>query len=205
MNSVKTPASAHAGTERTSLLAELRTAGLVLLVFTVLTGLAYPLTITAIAQLAFPHQANGSRIGADGRTVGSELIGQPFDDPRYFWSRPSATAPYPYNAGASSGSNLAVTNPAQVDAICTRIARLREVDPGNMSPIPADLLTASASGLDPHISPAAAEYQVERVAKARGMSADAVRQLVRQHTEHQQFGVLGAPRVNVLKLNLALR
>lgn len=205
MNGVRTWPGGPAETKRTSLLAELRTAGLALLLFTVLTGVAYPLVITGIAQLAFPHQANGSLIVADGHIVGSELIGQPFDDPKYFWSRPSPTTPFPYNAGVSSGSNLAVTNPAQVDAIRARIARLRAADPGNTAPTPIDLVTASASGLDPHISVAAAEYQVERVAKARGMSADAVRQLVRQHTERRQLDVFGAPRVNVLKLNLALR
>ncbi len=185
--------------------AQLRISVLMLMAMTVLTGVLYPLAITGIAQLALPHQANGSLIVRDGRPIGSELIGQPFDDPKYFWSRPSATTPMPYNGASSSGSNLAVTNPAQVDAIRARIARLREADPGNTAPIPIDLVTASGSGLDPHISVAAAEFQVERVAKARGMSADAVRQFVRQNTERKQFGVLGAPRVNVLKLNLALR
>jgi K+-transporting ATPase ATPase C chain len=140
----------------------------------------------------------------DGKTVGSELIGQPFDDPKYFWGRPSATSPFPYNAGASSGSNQGPTNPALKKAVQDRIDALRAADPGNTSPIPVDLVTASGSGLDPDISPAAALYQVRRVAKTRGLAEDAVRQLVEQHTQGRQFGFLGEPRVNVLKLNLAL-
>ncbi len=192
-------------TERTPLLRELRTAGLVFAVFTALTGLAYPLAITGLAQIAWPHQANGSRIVRGGQLVGSELIGQAFSDARHFWGRPSATAPYPYNAGASGGSNLAASNPAQAEARRARAARLRAADPDNSAPIPVDLLTASGSGLDPHISVAAAEYQVRRVARIRGMSEAAVRELVRACTENPQCGVLGEPRVNVLALNLALR
>lgn len=175
-----------------------------LLVFTVLTGVAYPLFITGVAQVAFPRQADGSLIERDGRVVGSELIGQPFDDPKYFWSRPSATGPFPYNAGSSSGSNLAVGNAAQMDAVVRRVKKLRDADPGNAAAVPQDLVTASGSGLDPHISVAAAEYQVRRVAKARGMTDEAVRAAVRRHTLPRQFGLLGEPRVNVLGLNLDL-
>lgn len=175
-----------------------------LLLLTALTGLAYPLAVTGLAQLLFPHQANGSLISVGGRPVGSELIGQPFSDPRYFWGRPSATAPMPYNGSASSGSNLGPTNPALAEAVAARITALQAADPGNTTPVPVDLVTASASGLDPHISPAAAAYQVARVARARGLSATAVGELVAKATEGRQFGVLGEPRVNVLRLNLAL-
>jgi K+-transporting ATPase ATPase C chain len=184
--------------------AQLRASLVMLLIFSVLTGLVYPLVITGVAQVMFPGRANGSLIVRDGKTVGSELIGQPFDDPKYFWSRPSATGPMAYNAGSSSGSNLAVGNPAQTDAIKARVAKLRESDPGNQAPIPIDLVTASGSGLDPHISPAAARFQIPRVARARGVSEETLRALVEKHTAARQWGVLGEPRVNVLELNLAL-
>jgi potassium-transporting ATPase KdpC subunit len=175
-----------------------------LIALSVLTGLAYPLLVTGIAQVAFPFRANGSLIVAGGKTVGSELVGQPFADPKYFWSRPSATSPQPYNANASSGSNQGARNPALADAVAARIKALREADPEARLPVPADLVTASASGLDPHISVAAADYQVRRVAKARGMQAEAVRALVAQCTEAPTLGLLGEQRVNVLQLNLAL-
>lgn len=175
-----------------------------LVALTVLTGVAYPLAVTGIAQLAFQSQVNGSLLLKDGRPVGSALIGQPFDEPRYFWSRPSATAPFPYNAAASSGSNLGPTNPALHDAIKARAAALRAADPGNTRPVPVDLVTASASGLDPHISPAAAYYQVPRVARARAVDDAKVRALVDAHIAGRQLGLLGEPRVNVLALNLAL-
>ena len=178
---------------------------LMLLVWTALTGIAYPLAVTGLSQLLFSKQANGSLIrDSQGKAIGSELIGQPFSDPKHFWGRPSATSPYPYNAGASSGSNLGPTNPALADAVKTRIQALIETDPGNPLPIPVDLVTASGSGLDPHIIPAAAEYQINRVAKARHMDAGKVLALVSQHTESRQWWVLGEPRVNVLGLNLAL-
>jgi K+-transporting ATPase ATPase C chain len=175
-----------------------------LAVLTVVTGVVYPVVVTAIAQLVFPHQANGSLIVKDGKVVGSALIGQPFDDPKYFWGRPSATSPFGYNAASSSGSNLSPTNPDLIKAVQSRVDALRTADPGNTAPVPVDLVTASGSGLDPHITPAAALYQVQRVAKARGMDAAVVRQLVEQHIEGRTFGVLGERRVNVLALNLAL-
>jgi K+-transporting ATPase ATPase C chain len=175
-----------------------------LVVLTVLTGVVYPLLTWGIAQLAFPGAANGSLIERNGKAVGSTLIGQPFDDPKYFWSRPSATSPQPYNGASSSGSNLGPINPALADAVKDRIKALRDADPSNTAAVPADLVTASASGLDPEISLAAAEYQLARVAKARGMSVDVVRGLVNQHSAGRTFGLLGEPRVNVLKLNLAL-
>ena len=178
---------------------------LMLLVWTALTGIAYPLAVTGLSQLLFYKQANGSlTLDSQGKAIGSELIGQPFSDPKYFWGRPSATSPYPYNAGASSGSNLGPTNPALADAVKARIQALIETDPGNSLPIPVDLVTGSGSGLDPHISPTAAEYQINRIAKARHMDAGKLRALVSQHTESRQWWVLGEPRVNVLGLNLAL-
>ncbi len=183
---------------------ELRPALMALLVFTVLTGVLYPLAVTTVARVIFPDQAAGSLIVRNGRTVGSTPIGQFFDDPKYFWGRPSATAPFPYNAAASSGSNLGPTSTALRDAVSRRMAALRAADPEATGPVPVDLVTASASGLDPHISPAAAEYQVRRVARARGLSEDSVRRLARQFTQGRQFGILGEPRVNVLQLNMAL-
>jgi len=183
---------------------ELRPALVSFAILTLLTGIAYPYAVTGVAQAMFPHQANGSLIVKDGKAVGSELIGQPFGDPKHFWGRPSATAPMPYNAGASSGSNQGPLNPALTDAVKGRIEALRAADPDNKRPVPVDLVNASASGLDPHISPAAAEYQVERVARERKTNVDKLRQLVEKHTEGRQFGILGEPRVNVLKLNLEL-
>lgn len=171
---------------------------------TLVTGVAYPALVTVVSQVAFPHQANGSLIERDGKVVGSALIGQQFDDPRYFWSRPSATGPTPYNAAASTGSNYGPTNPVQLDAVRARADALRKVGGDENTVVPVDLVTASGSGLDPHISPAAAEYQVARVAKARGMSEDSIRQLVMQQTAGRSLGVLGEPSVNVLELNLAM-
>jgi K+-transporting ATPase ATPase C chain len=183
---------------------ELRSALAVFAALTLVTGAAYPLVVTAVGALAFAVQAGGSVVVIDGRAVGSRLIGQAFTSPRYFWSRPSATSPMPYNAGASSGSNLGPTNAALVSAVAARVAALRAADSGNAAPVPVDLVTASASGLDPHISPAAAEYQVARVARERGLAAERVRELVQRATEGRTLGVLGEPRVNVLALNLAL-
>lgn len=183
---------------------QIRPALMLLLILTVLTGLVYPFAVTGLAQLLFPHEANGSLIVRDGKIIGSELIGQYFDAPKYFWGRPSATSPFPYNAAASSGSNLGPTNPALAEAVKARIAALRAADPGNDTPVPVDLVTASGSGLDPHISPASAAYQVKRVARARGLTEAVVQQLVAQHTQGRQLGFLGEPRVNVLLLNLAL-
>jgi K+-transporting ATPase ATPase C chain len=183
---------------------QIRPALVVLALLTLVTGVAYPLIVTGLAQGVFPAQANGSLILRDGKPVGSGLIGQPFDDPKYFWGRLSATAPFPYNAGASSGSNLGPINPALHAAAKGRIDALREADPGNQAPVPVDLVTASGSGLDPDISPAAAFYQVQRVARARHLYEERVRELVHTHIRHRQLGVLGEPRVNVLRLNLAL-
>lgn len=182
----------------------LRPALVILGGFTLLTGVFYPLLVTAVAQTIFPFQANGSLVEQDGVILGSELIGQPFDDPAYFWGRPSLTQPFPYNAAASAGSTLAPSNPALTEQVSARIAVLKMADPTHTRPIPVDLVTASASGLDPHISLAAAEYQVERVAKARGVETAVVRQLVDEYTEGRTFGVLGEPRVNIFRLNLAL-
>ena len=182
----------------------LRPAVTLLLLMTALTGVVYPLLITAVARVAFPDQAAGSLIIKDGKAVGSSLIGQSFTDPKYFWGRPSATGTAPYNGAASSGSNLGPLNPALTDAIKTRIEALRAADPGNNAPVPVDLVTASGSGLDPEISLAAAEYQLGRVARVRGLPKEAVRKLINAHAQDRWLGFLGEPRVNVLKLNLAL-
>jgi K+-transporting ATPase ATPase C chain len=184
--------------------AEFRPAIVMLIIMTALTGGLYPAVVTGIAQLVFPSQANGSLIEQNGKAVGSSLIGQAFSDPKHFWSRPSATSPYPNNASSSSGSNQGPLNPALKEAVEGRIKALREADPDNKAPVPVDLVTASASGLDPHISPAAAEFQVARVAKARGLDVTKVSALVAENTEGRQLGFLGEPGVNVLKLNLAL-
>jgi K+-transporting ATPase ATPase C chain len=182
----------------------IRPALMLLQIFTLLTGVLYPLAVTGLAQLVFPRQANGSLFLRNGLAVGSTLIGQQFDDPKYFWGRPSATSPSPYNGAASSGSNLGPTNPALLDEVKARIASLHAADPANTQPIPIDLVTSSASGLDPHISLAAALYQLPRVARLRGLSQTTVRALVKQFTLGRQLGFLGEPRVNVLELNLAL-
>ena len=174
-----------------------------LLILTMLTGVVYPLTVTAIAQLFFANKANGSLIISNGKLIGSELIGQQFDDPKYFWGRPSATSPT-YNASASSGSNLGPTNKALIEAIKSRVATLQAADPDQHSPVPAELVTASASGLDPHISPEAAKYQIPRVARLRGISEAKLAELVDRSAEGRLLGIWGQPRVNVLKLNLAL-
>ena len=182
----------------------LRPALSLFVLLTVVTGIAYPLVVTGIAKVAFPEAANGSLIMKDGKAVGSRLIGQNFTDPGYFWGRPSATAPTPYNGTASGGSNLGPLNPALSEAVQARIDALKTADPENTQAIPADLVTASASGLDPHISPAAADYQIERVARARQLDPAQVKSLVASYTEDRQWGIFGAPRVNVLALNLAL-
>lgn len=185
-------------------MSELRPAWVIFVLLTVLTGVVYPLIVTGVAQAAFGNKANGSLIAADGRTVGSRLLGQTFSSPKYFWGRPSATGPQPNNGAVSSGSNQGPLNPALATAVKDRISALRAVDPGNKAPVPVDLVTASASGLDPHISPAAAEYQAGRVARARNVAPDKVRKLVQQATEGRTLGIFGEPRVNVLELNLSL-
>jgi len=182
----------------------IRPAITLLVLMTVLLGIGYPLLITGVAKLAFPAQAGGSLIVKDGKAVGSTLIGQSFSDPKYFWGRPSATGPYPYNAVASSGSNQGPLNPTLTDAVKARIEALRAVDPGNKTPVPVDLVTASASGLDPDVSVAAVNYQLARVARTRGLTPQAVQALVSVHAKGRTFGFLGEPRVNVLELNLAL-
>ena len=183
---------------------ELRPALVLFVLLSLITGLAYPLLVTGIAQLAFPAQANGSLIVRDGKVLGSELIGQAFADPKYFWGRPSATSPMPYNAANSAGSNLGPSNPALADAVKARIDALRAADPGNAAAVPVDLVTASASGLDPHISRAAADWQLARVARVRGLPEARVRELVEQHTAGPRLGFIGETRVHVLRLNLAL-
>lgn len=182
----------------------LRPAIVMFAVLTLVTGVAYPLVVTGAAQSLFPAQAGGSLIQRDGKVVGSSLIGQNFSDPKNFWGRPSATGPMPYNASASSGSNQGPLNPALVDAVKGRVEALKAADPGNTAQVPVDLVTASASGLDPHISPAAARYQEARVAKARGLAPEKVQSLVEQHTGQPLLGFLGEAQVNVLQLNLAL-
>lgn len=182
----------------------LRPALVLFAVLSVITGLLYPLAITGVSQMLFPEAANGSLVVQDGRVVGSRLIGQPFTRPDHFWGRPSATAPEPYNASASGGSNLGPRNPAQIDAVQARVQALREADPQQTAPIPVDLVTASGSGLDPHISRAAADFQVPRVVRATGLPVTTVVSLVEAHTEGRWLGLLGEPRVNVLLLNQAL-
>ena len=182
----------------------IRPALLLLLVMTAITGVLYPLAVTGVGQVLFAHAANGSVMEKDGQPLGSELIGQSFTDPKYFWSRPSATSPFPDNPSASGASNLGPTNPALIDAVKRRIDALRAADPDNKAPVPVDLVTASASGVDPDISPAAAKYQIARVARARNVDPDVVATLVDGATQGRQFFVLGEPRVNVLKLNLML-
>ncbi len=182
----------------------LRPAISLFVLLSIVTGVFYPLLVTGVARVAFPAAASGSLIVREGKPIGSELIGQNFTEPKYFWGRPSATAPQPYNAAASSGSNLGPLNPALAAAVKARIEALRAADPGNPRPVPIDLVTASASGLDPHISPAAADYQVERVARSRQLDPQTVRQLIAQYSEGPDLGVFGETRVHVLRLNLAL-
>lgn len=185
-------------------MSQLRAALVSFTFLTLVTGVAYPLVVTGAARVAFPHQASGSLITHGDKVVGSSLIGQPFDDPKYFWGRISATSPAAYNAGSSSGSNLGPMNKALVDEVKGRLDALHAADPTNTAPVPVDLVTSSGSGLDPDISPAAAEYQIGRVARERHLDEARVRQLVREHTAGRQLLVLGEPRVNVLELNLAL-
>ncbi len=186
------------------MLRELRIVVVMFFLLAVMTGLVYPLVVTVVAQIAFPHQANGSLIRENNKLVGSELLGQSFEEPKYFWGRPSATLAFANDATASTGSNYGPTNPAQLDAVKNRLKAIRKAQPDQTSPAPVELVTASASGLDPHISPAAAEYQAQRVAAVRGISVDQVRMLVTDQTEGRTLGLLGEPRVNVLLLNLAL-
>ncbi len=199
----KTPSSAAAHPQP-SFVSLIGTALGMLLLLTLITGVAYPLLVTGIAKAAFPEQANGSLVVKDGKVAGSRLIGQPFEDPKHFWGRLSATAPAGYNAASSTGSNLGPMNPDLTRKAKERIDALRDADPGNEASVPVDLVTSSASGLDPHISPAAAEYQVRRVARARSVPEDRVRALVTKHTEGRDLGIVGEPRVNVLLLNLEL-
>ncbi len=182
----------------------LRPALSLFVLLSLVTGVVYPLVVTGVAKLLFPDQAAGSLILVNGKPVGSHMIGQNFADPKYFWGRPSATSPQPYNGTASSGSNMGPLNPALVDAVKGRVAALKAADPQNTLPVPMDLVTASGSGLDPEISPLAAAYQEARIARLRGLSQAAVHDLVQQHTEGRQWGLFGEPRVNVLELNLAL-
>lgn len=182
----------------------IRPAIVLFLIMTVITGVVYPLVVTGLAQVAFPQQAAGSLIVKDGKVIGSHLIGQSFSDPKYFWSRPSATSPQPYNGLASTGSNLGPLNPALTDAVKSRIDALHAADPTNTAHVPVDLVTASASGLDPEISVAAAQYQAARVARSRGIALEAVRVLIAAHSQGKFLEVIGEPRVNVLELNLAL-
>ncbi len=184
--------------------AQLKISLLSIAVFTILCGMVYPGIVTLLGQSLFPRQANGSLMVVNGKKAGSELIGQPFDDPKYFWSRPSATSPFSYNAGSSTGSNLGPTNPDFINSVKGRVENLRKADPSNVSPVPMDLVTASGSGLDPHISPAAAEYQAARVARVRGVNVGKVRELIVQNTDGRWLGLMGDPGVNVLRLNLAL-
>lgn len=186
------------------MIAQVRSSAVALLSMTLLCGVVYPLTVTMIAKFAFPRESAGSLLEMNGRVVGSTLVGQPFDDPKYFWGRPSATTPWTYNAGSSTGSNMGPTNPALTDAVRARVVALRADTPDRSDPVPVDLVTASGSGLDPHVSPAGALYQVVRVARARKVDESRVRELVMAHVETPDFGVIGEPRVNVLALNVAL-
>lgn len=183
---------------------QMKTALMLLIVFTVLTGLLYPLAVTGLAQLLFPVKANGNLIKQNDTVIGSRLIGQSFSSPAYFWSRPSATTPYPYNGGASSGSNLGPTNPNFLTTVKERISQLKQADTQNNNPIPVDLVTASSSGLDPEISPLAAFYQTSRIAKARNLPEETIKNLIQKHVKNRTLGLLGEPRINVLELNLAL-
>lgn len=199
-----TPAAEPAAATSAGLRASLRPAIVLFALLTLLAGIIYPLVVTLLARAMFPRQASGSLIERNGHVIGSTLIGQNFSEPGHFWGRPSATTPQPYNGLGSTGSNLGPLNPALTDAIKARLAALRAADPGNTAPVPVDLVTASGSGLDPHISVAAAEYQAARVARARGLPLERVRALIAAHTEGRLLGVLGEPRVNVLELNLAV-